>query len=306
MSRRYAAQYAPTGTGPQTEPTDALTPYTRRKAHPVIGGRALECSECWRERVAERLEQWRRSIEGQDATEHLCDNESAPGRATNATRGLTRSTSTQPKEGLAMKATCSIEECTKDAVTRGWCPAHYQRWRTTGDPLGSKPRVYIDRKVPVAERFWPKVDVRGPDECWPWLAYLDKGHGRFIVMGDDGRGHPIGAHRMAYQLAVGQIPEGMHIDHTCHTNDAGCREAKNCQHRRCCNPKHLEPVTPDENRWRGRWAPTENAKRTHCQRGHEFTDENTYFPARGGRQCRECMRMRDRRRRSTKVPDNAR
>ena len=206
-----------------------------------------------------------------------------------------------------MKATCSIEECTKDAVKRGWCPAHYQRWRTTGDPLGSKPRVYIDRKVPVAERFWPKVDVRGPDECWPWLAYLDKeGHGRFTVMGDDGRGHPIGAHRMAYQLAVGQIPEGMHIDHTCHTNDAGCREAKNCQHRRCCNPRHLEPVTPDENRWRGRWAPTENAKRTHCQRGHEFTDENTYFPARGGRQCRECMRMRDRRRRSTKVPDNAR
>jgi hypothetical protein len=155
----------------------------------------------------------------------LCDNESAPGGATNTLRGLTRSTSTQPKEGLAMKATCSIEECTKNAVKRGWCPAHYQRWRTTGDPLGSKPRVYIDRKVPV---------------------------------------------------------------------------------RRCCNPKHLEPVTPDENRWRGRWAPTENAKRTHCQRGHEFTDENTYFPARGGRQCRECMRMRDRRRRSTKVPDNAR
>ena len=44
------------------QPVDPARCNTRRKAHPVIGGRALECSECWRERVAERLEQWRQGI----------------------------------------------------------------------------------------------------------------------------------------------------------------------------------------------------------------------------------------------------
>ena len=46
------------------QPVDPARCNTRRKAHPVIGGRALECSECWRERVAERLEQWRQGIHG--------------------------------------------------------------------------------------------------------------------------------------------------------------------------------------------------------------------------------------------------
>ena len=43
------------------QPVDPTRCNPRRKVHPVIGGRALECSECWRERVAERLEQLRRS-----------------------------------------------------------------------------------------------------------------------------------------------------------------------------------------------------------------------------------------------------
>lgn len=44
------------------QPVDPAHCNPRRKAHPVIGGRELECSECWRERVTERLEQWRRDI----------------------------------------------------------------------------------------------------------------------------------------------------------------------------------------------------------------------------------------------------
>ena len=46
------------------QPVDPARCNTRRKIHPIIGGRELECSECWRERVAERLEQWRQGIHG--------------------------------------------------------------------------------------------------------------------------------------------------------------------------------------------------------------------------------------------------
>lgn len=48
------------------QPVDPARCNPRRKAHPVIGGRELECGECWRVRVVERLEQWRRSVEGQE------------------------------------------------------------------------------------------------------------------------------------------------------------------------------------------------------------------------------------------------
>ena len=44
------------------QPVDPARCNPHRKAHPVIDGRELECSECWRERVIERLEQWRRDI----------------------------------------------------------------------------------------------------------------------------------------------------------------------------------------------------------------------------------------------------
>lgn len=42
------------------------------------------------------------------------------------------------------------------------------------------------------------------------------------------------AHRVAYELWVGPIPEGMELDHRCKV-------------RACINPAHLEPVTHAEN-----------------------------------------------------------
>jgi len=60
------------------------------------------------------------------------------------------------------------------------------------------------------------------------------------------------AHRIAYQLVVGPIPDGLVLDHLCHTRDPDCADNANCPHRRCVNPAHLEPVTRRENIARGR------------------------------------------------------
>ena len=80
------------------------------------------------------------------------------------------------------------------------------------------------------------------------------------------------AHRQSYVFVVGEIPDGLELDHLCRNPP-------------CCNPEHLEPVTHAENM--ARYARTN----THCGNGHEWTEENTYM-FRGKRQCRGCNRER--------------
>jgi DNA-binding transcriptional regulator YiaG len=58
------------------------------------------------------------------------------------------------------------------------------------------------------ERFWSKVDKSG--ECWIWTAFRSKGYGMFQL-----KGKAEGAHRIAYTLAYGPIPEGMFVCHAC-------------------------------------------------------------------------------------------
>jgi hypothetical protein len=59
------------------------------------------------------------------------------------------------------------------------------------------------------DRFWAKVDRRGADECWPWLAYRSAdGYGRFNA----DRRKPENAHRIAYRLVIGPIPAGLTVD----------------------------------------------------------------------------------------------
>lgn len=88
-------------------------------------------------------------------------------------------------------------------------------------------------KLTVPERFWRKVDKTG--DCWLWTgARNGNGYGRFSI---GGRGSsPALAHRVAYELVVGPIPEGMQIDHR-----ATC-------FRHCVNPAHLRPVTDKQNK----------------------------------------------------------
>ena len=81
-----------------------------------------------------------------------------------------------------------------------------------------------------ASRFWPKVDKT--DDCWLWTGSLDdRGYGRFYLRSGAA---PAKAHRFAYELLVGPIPEGMSIDHRCHNPT-------------CVNPEHLRPVTHQQN-----------------------------------------------------------
>jgi hypothetical protein len=125
--------------------------------------------------------------------------------------------------------------------------------------------------------FWAKVDKS--DGCWDWTGYKTAtGYGR--VQGTKY------AHRVAYELQVGPIPDGLEIDHL-------------CRNRGCVNPAHLEVVTHQENQLRGNGPCGLNARKTHCPRGHEYTEKNTRV-YQGHRMCRTCRRddERERRRRA--------
>jgi hypothetical protein len=84
-------------------------------------------------------------------------------------------------------------------------------------------------------RFWDKVQDRPKGEgCWLWEGAINsQGYGNFW----DGVRF-VKAHRFAYECLIGEIPEGLTIDHLCRV-------------RHCVNPSHLEPVTMRENFLRG-------------------------------------------------------
>ncbi len=82
----------------------------------------------------------------------------------------------------------------------------------------------------LSQRFWSKVDIRSEDECWLWQGCLSKaGYGQ-IRFG----GKLYYAHRVAYSMTYGEIPDRMEILHT-------------CDFPRCCNPNHLQLGTHDDN-----------------------------------------------------------
>lgn len=124
------------------------------------------------------------------------------------------------------RRTCSVSDCDSPTAGRGWCAAHYMRWRRSGDPLGSTlkdPRARFTAMLGSAATGYSTP-------CHVWMgAVSDRGYGNFWL-----HGRTVLAHRQAFEWAVGPIPPGLELDHLCRVT-------------RCVNPAHLEVVTHAEN-----------------------------------------------------------
>jgi hypothetical protein len=135
------------------------------------------------------------------------------------------------------------------------------------------------------ERFWSRVNRDGPapaykpelGPCWLWTGTRSHGYGRF-GLGQES----LLAHRIAWELANGPVPDGLELDHLCRVTV-------------CVNPAHLEAVTHRENTLRGEGPTARHARLTHCPKGHEYSSANTRLAHRGtSRECVICTRDRDR------------
>ena len=97
------------------------------------------------------------------------------------------------------------------------------------------------------------------DGCWVpvpgqvGVSHLKGGYTRLTFL----------AHRLSYKTFVGEIPDGLHIDHLA------------CDNPPCFNYEHLDPSTQVANTLRGNGWGGVNSRKTHCPRGHEYNDQNT-------------------------------
>lgn len=127
-------------------------------------------------------------------------------------------------------------------------------------------------------RFWSKTDRPSrAGSCWNWVGPINnRGYGRFNV----GRRFSEYAHRFAWRIANGSIPDGLQIDHL-------------CRNRKCVNPAHLEVVTPRQNTLRGTSPSAAHARQDRCIHGHLF--DGSY--RRRGKTIRRCLTCHARRER---------
>jgi len=126
------------------------------------------------------------------------------------------------------------------------------------------------------ERFSQKIQ-RLESGCWQWTStILKNGYGTLSVDGQS-----VYAHIFAFESFRFPVPKGLTLDHK-------------CRNRGCANPFHTFPETRGRNVMLGDTIAARNAAKTHCPKGHPYSEDNTYRPKRGGRMCNECRRIRDR------------
>ncbi len=169
---------------------------------------------------------------------------------------------------------CSVVGCQRYVYRSRRCFRHLRQ-------LGPDTNHDRKRRSPM-ERFWSHVDKNGPlwngTPCWVWTGAVDGGgYGHFGLPSGHRGGYLVKTHRFAYETLVGPIPSGLELDHL-------------CRNHACANPAHLEAVTRQVNVIRGVGFCAVNAKKTYCNKGHEFTSENTRMEGKG-RRCIACRRV---------------
>lgn len=131
-------------------------------------------------------------------------------------------------------------------------------------------------RIALRERITSRMTVEDRGYASPcWVSNRATHSNGYTKIGYMGRTWL--THRFAYTVFVGDVPEGMQLDHLCKV-------------RACCNPDHLEPVTCRENLLRGDTVTARQAAQTHCKRGHPLSGDNLYRrPDRdNGRDCKTC------------------
>jgi len=122
--------------------------------------------------------------------------------------------------------TCTFDGCARPHEARGYCNGHYLQQRR-GKPLTTF-RHYAKHGMTLRDLLDLYTDRTG--DCWVWTASTDTdGYGKVRI-----NNKMVRAHRVAYELAYGPIPEGLIIDHRCH-NPA------------CVRPDHLRLATSKQN-----------------------------------------------------------
>lgn len=102
---------------------------------------------------------------------------------------------------------CTIGGCDSNVNGRGLCQRHYASWWRYGDPLAARTRVSTE------ERFWRQVEKgAGDDDCWLWVRATTS-QGRYGYFKWQNRSWQ--AHRAAWTLTHGPIPDGLVVCHRC-------------------------------------------------------------------------------------------
>lgn len=132
----------------------------------------------------------------------------------------------------------------------------------------------IDRSVAF---YYYCSHVKRVGECYVWTGQIEsEGYGR-LHWPLNSKNIKVQAHRWAYVLFVGPIPDGLEPDHK-------------CRNRACVNWRHLELVTHKVNTHRGIGPTAMNAAKTHCPKGHPLHGKNLVPWEKDGRTCRTCSR----------------
>lgn len=155
-------------------------------------------------------------------------------------------------------------------------------------------RMFTKPITPTADatrRFFLWVSKRpGRNGCWEWTGNTTSrprgtGYGGMII-----NGKRIKAHRYSFAAFNGPLIPGLTIHHKCYNT-------------LCVNPDHLVQLTNKENILDGNGFTAKNARKTHCPRGHAYSEENIYWHTNRnglGRLCKTCMRAKDRLRQRSK------